>query len=400
VTECSIPFEGFEALYWRLDEKTKQNRLAYSGTIEVTPYCNMKCVHCYVANCHWEENILSYAEICRILDEIAEEGCLWLLLTGGEPFLRKDFLDIYAYAKKKGVFVTIFTNGTLITPEIARYLHDYPPRLVEISIYGATSATHESITGVTGSFKRCLRGIELLLEQGIRLNLKAMAMTLNKHEYWEMKKLAENFGVFFKTDFILNPALDGSRQPCDLRLTPEEVVRFDIEDPERREAWIKTYQSLPELPPCPDTLYVCGAGLAHFHIDSFGRLQPCIIARQPGYDLRQGLFREGWRNFLPSVVTQKQQQSSPCRTCQYRVTCPVCPGWTQLEYGTSEVQPVEYLCQIERLRAIHFGMAGETTDDAVVTDEGALSCPLGKNILPEELCGEQVNPLLKGGGRH
>ncbi len=127
MTECSIPSTGFENLLKRIVEKTGTKRMPIGGIIEVTPYCNMKCVHCYVSHCRWEEHILSYIEFCRIIDEIAEEGCLWLLLTGGEPLQRKDFLDIYTHAKKKGMFVSIFTNGTLVTPDIARYLHDWPP---------------------------------------------------------------------------------------------------------------------------------------------------------------------------------------------------------------------------------------------------------------------------------
>ncbi len=390
MTECSIPSVGFDALYERLTEKRGQSRWASSGSIEVTPYCNMKCVHCYVSHCHWEGHILSYAEFCRILDEVAEEGCLWLLLTGGEPLLRDDFLDIYTYAKKKGIFITIFTNGTLITPDVARYLHDWPPKLVEISIYGATKATHESVTGVTGSFERCLRGIELLVEQGIKLNLKTVVMTLNKHECWEMKKLAKSFGLPFRFDPILNPELDGSRHPYDLRLTPEEVLTLDMEDPDRREEWIKGFQkraSLPKRGPFRDTVYLCGAGRFRFHMDAFGGLQACMITRQPSYDLRHGSFREGWQHFLPGVVEQKLEKPSPCRTCQYRAACVMCTGWAQLEYGTPEEQPIEYLCQLARLRTEVFDVAKKTADNAAAANESALSRPLGEDILPTRRTG-------------
>lgn len=362
MTECPIPSIGLDDFHDSLIAKAGQTRTAYCGTIEVTPYCNMKCVHCYITHCNWNAEILSYAELCHIIDEIAEEGCLVLLLTGGEPLVRNDFLDIYTYAKKKGIFVILFTNGTLVTPEIARYLHDWPPRAVEISIYGATKETYESITGVAGSFECCLRGIELLLEQGINLHLKTMLMTLNKHEYWEMKELAKSYGVKFRLDPIINPALDGSRYPCNLRLSPEEIVRLDIEDPERREGWIEAYSELPKLPLDKDDVFICGAGKRQFHIDALGRLQLCALAREPSYDLRQGTFHDGWHNFLPNVISQKLTQPSPCRSCSYRATCPVCPGWAQLEYGTSIEQPIEFLCEIERLRSEFFSVENNITD--------------------------------------
>jgi radical SAM protein with 4Fe4S-binding SPASM domain len=351
--------------------------MPWTGTIEVTPFCNLKCAHCYISQCHWEGDILSCHELCRILDEAAAEGCLWLLLTGGEPLLRDDFLDIYAHAKRKGMIITIFTNGTLVTPDIARYFHDWSPHLVEISIYGATRSTHEEITGVAGSFERCLKGIELLVKQGIRVTLKTMVMTQNKHEIWEMKKLAKDFGIPFRFDAVINPALDGSRYPCALRLSPEEVVRLDAEDPEYYEAWVKSCQAFLKIPEPRDTLFTCGAGMASFHIDAFGRLQMCTIAREPSYDLRRGSFCQGWRDFLPAILSQKEASPSSCRSCQYRPVCLICPGWGQLEYGTPQEKPIDYLCQIARLRARAFGLEGEIADKATYANKNALSRPLG-----------------------
>ena len=356
MADCSIPIVGLGEFRRHVHDKSKDGRVPLYGTIEATPYCNMKCVHCYISHCKYDEDILSYSEICRVIDEIAEEGCLWLLITGGEPLLRNDFLDIYTYAKKKGMFLSIFTNGTLITPEIARYFKDWTPQLVEISIYGATKAIYESITGVAGSFARCLKGIELLLEQGINLRLKAMLMTINKHEYWDMNKLAESYGLRFRFDPILNPRLDGSRQPCDLRLTPEEVVSYDTDDPKRYNGWLESIPTLVNLPPPTDHLYICGAGRLRFNIDAFGKLSMCTIARQPEYDLRKGSFREGWRNFLDNVVNQRVTKPSLCMKCDVRDLCSICPGWNVLEYGTLDVQPVEYLCQIARLRAKAFNI--------------------------------------------
>ena len=354
MTDCSVPIEGLGDFRRRLNNKYQGGRVPLYGTIEVTPYCNLKCVHCYISHGKYDENILTYPEMCRILDEIAEEGCLWLLLTGGEPFLRNDFLDIYTYAKKKGMFVSIFTNGTLITPEIARYLKVWTPQLLEISIYGATKETYERVTGVEGSYERCLKGIELLLEQGVNLRLKAILMTINKHEYWEINKLTDSFGVPFRFDPILNPRLDGSRQPCEFRLTPEEVVKFDIDDPKRYNGWLESMPNLVRLPQGSNLLYTCGAGRIRFNIDAFGKLSMCVIARQPEYDLRNGSFSKGWRDFLDEVRSRKLTGSSPCVACDLQILCNVCPGWNVLENGKLDVQPVTYLCEMARLRAKAF----------------------------------------------
>ena len=109
-----------------LHQKVNGRRVPISGAIEVTRRCNNRCIHCYNNLPMGDQEALldelTYDEYCRILDEITEAGCLWLLFTGGEIFLRKDFLDIYMYVKKKGLLITLFTNGTLLTPEIADYL--------------------------------------------------------------------------------------------------------------------------------------------------------------------------------------------------------------------------------------------------------------------------------------
>ncbi len=156
-------------------------RIPISGCIEITQRCNNHCVHCYnnlsVGDRQARKAELVLDEYCRILDEIVDAGCLWLLFTGGEIFIRQDFLDIYTYARRKGLLITLFTNGTLISPEIADQLAQSPPFSIEITIYGRTKATYESITKIDGSFERCFNGIHLLMDHKLPLKLKTMAIT-------------------------------------------------------------------------------------------------------------------------------------------------------------------------------------------------------------------------------
>jgi MoaA/NifB/PqqE/SkfB family radical SAM enzyme len=176
---------------------------------------------------------LSYNEHCHLLDQMANVGRLWILYTGGEIFARKDFLDIYIYAKKKGFLITLFTNGTLITPRIANYLLQWRPFSIEITLYGFARETYERLTGISGSYDRCLRGIHLLLERGLPLKLKTVAVSINKHGVGEMKGFAEGLGVGFKFDSMVNPRIDCSRSPLGVRLQPWEIVKMDLEDAER-----------------------------------------------------------------------------------------------------------------------------------------------------------------------
>ena len=125
-----------------LQDRMQAERVAASATIEISRRCPLKCVHCYnnlpMNDSEARSRELDYAEHCRLLDELADEGCLWLLYTGGEIFARRDFLDIYTYAKKKGFIITLFTNGTLVTERIADHLVAWRPFAIEITLYGLT----------------------------------------------------------------------------------------------------------------------------------------------------------------------------------------------------------------------------------------------------------------------
>jgi len=137
--------ERYEAWSLRLHKNGVARRTPLNGTIEVTRRCNLSCAHCYtnlpVGARKAKERELSTKEHSRLIDEMAESGCLWLLFTGGEIFVREDFLDIYSHAKERGLIVTLFTNGTLITPEIADYLAEWRPFSIEVTLYGRTRET-------------------------------------------------------------------------------------------------------------------------------------------------------------------------------------------------------------------------------------------------------------------
>ena len=101
-------------------------QLPLDGTFEMTHRCPLTCAHCYnnlpMGDTAARDRELTRDEHYRLLDELVEAGCMWLLYTGGEIFARRDFLDIYTRARQNGFLITLFTNGTLITPRVADHL--------------------------------------------------------------------------------------------------------------------------------------------------------------------------------------------------------------------------------------------------------------------------------------
>jgi len=364
--DCSRLSEtGYREFSARLHREVVAQRIPIDGTLELTFRCNLRCAHCYcnlsAGDAEARTSELTTLEVKRILDEITEAGCFNLLLTGGEPLLREDFREIYVYAKKKGLLITLFTNGTLITEDVADLLQKYPPFLVDITLYGATSEIYEKVTGVVGSFERFRRGIDLLRERVVPLQLKSMVMTLNYGEFGAMKDFTEQRGLTFRFDPLINPRLDGSMAPCEVRLSPEQVVALDLDDERRIKEFRKSYDEHGSEARNP-FVYYCAAGDGSFSIDPYGRLQLCQMATASSFDLCKGSFREGWTHFLPRMKQVHRGKETRCDHCRIRPLCAHCPAWSELEAG-DPVAPVEYLCRIAQLREKAFGLQDNTAKE-------------------------------------
>jgi radical SAM protein with 4Fe4S-binding SPASM domain len=322
----------------------------------------MNCVHCYNNLPLYDgarSDELTYEEHCRILDQITEAGCFWLLYTGGEIFARPDFLDIYTYAKRKGLLITLFTNGTLITPEAADHLAEWRPFAIEITLYGRTKDTHEQVTRVPGSYAQCMRGIRLLMERRLPLKLKTVAIEPNKHELWDIKRFVEeDLGCEFKFDAMMNARVDHSLGPLAVRLAPEEIVDLDLKDSKRMSA-LKTfcaeYIGLSATAEESSQLYRCSGGLYSFAIDPAGKMTVCGLTQSDAFDLRSAGFKEGWEH-LAGIRQKKVTKQTKCLACGIQALCGMCPVNGELENFDPE-EPVDFMCQVAHLRARALGLS-------------------------------------------
>jgi len=356
----TISYGEFSQTFHR---RTLRQQLPLSGSIEITRRCPLTCVHCYnnlaMSDREASSTELTRDEHFRILDQLADAGCLWLLFTGGEIFARRDFLEIYTYAKRKGFLITLFTNGTMITPRIADYLAEWRPFAIEITLYGRTKDTYERLTGVPGSYEKCLRGIALLLERQLPLALKSVAVTINAHELDAMQAFADELGVGFKFDSMMNPRIDCSQSPLAVRLTPEECVALDLDNPRRVSEWhvvAREFAGQANPPDRADDLYHCGGGVTSFAIDPQGRMSICVLSQQDKYDLRAGSLREGWEVALRQVRARKITLPTKCTACELKSSlCGMCPANGELENGNPE-SPVDFLCRVAHLRAYALGL--------------------------------------------
>ncbi len=352
-------------------KKMEDTRKIFSFDLEITARCNNDCSHCYInlpANDHAiREKELIPAEISRIADEAVALGAVWVLITGGEPLLREDFSEIYLLLKRKGLLVSVFTNATMVRQEHVELFKKYPPRDIEVSVYGATKETYEKVTRRPGSFDAFKRGLRLLEESGVRVRLKAMALRSNYHE---LAKIAEfcraHTKDYYRFDPLLHLRFDGdtARNAGILaeRLTPEETVAIERADSERFGALEKGCKDLIVEELCHtgcDHLFHCGAGNGSFSVSYDGRFRLCssLWAPETMYDLRAGTLSEAWDQTVPrarELRSKEQEFLSTCRKCPIINLCLWCPAHAYLETGRLDGH-VDYFCRVAHARADALG---------------------------------------------
>ena len=342
--------EGNQAFLNRLSSEGRRRRVPMSGGFALTHRCNLACQHCYAGpDRSGREPHVATERWLSLVDEVADAGCLFFLLTGGEPLLHPDFRRVYRHAKERGMYVTVFTNGTLIDDTIMRLFKELPPHAVEISLYGDTAETNDAITGVTGSFDRACRGVERLLEEGMKVRLKSILMKPNLATFSALRALAEEtYGVHFRMDGAMMPRLNGDRAPLALRVSPAAIAEVEMSDSVAREKWLRVQRDGARLNPSP-RLYECGAGVIGFHVDADGMLLPCLTTQNIAYDLKSGSFAAGWDYVVKTMDAQLAAADLECASCSNSVMCGWCPSYSLMENGDAN-RKSEFLCELGKCR--------------------------------------------------
>jgi radical SAM protein with 4Fe4S-binding SPASM domain len=347
--------------------KVREKRIPLSFDLELTARCNMNCRHCYInlpaGDREAQARELSAEEIMNIARQAVEMGALWCLITGGEPLLRDDFPKIYLGLKRLGLLVSVFTNATLISDDHVTLFKRYPPRDIEVTVYGVTKETYEAVTRRSASYIKCVAGLDKLRESGVRIRLKAMALQSNLHEQQAIADFCRAYTKdYFRFDPQLHLRFDGdsvrNEEIRAARLTPEQVVALEEADQERIGALRSKCDTLidEQFTQCRcDHLFHCGAGNGSFNVGYDGRFRLChsLWAEGTTYDLRRGTLAEAWYNFVPQVRdlrSRRQEFLESCRKCALINLCLWCPASAHLETGELD-GTTPYFCAVAHKRA-------------------------------------------------
>ena len=200
---------------------------------EVTRSCNLACVHCRAsAVCEPYAGEFDTEKCKRILDEIATIGNPVIILTGGEPMLRKDIYEIAAYGDRKGLRMVLATNGTLMTETVAENLIKAGIRRVSISIDGPEAESHDAFRRVPGAFAEAMAGIEAMKRVGLEFQINTTITQANIAQIRQIHDLAHGLGAAAHHIFLLVPT-GRAKEMVDQEITPlayEETLNWFYEE--------------------------------------------------------------------------------------------------------------------------------------------------------------------------
>lgn len=360
------PFSTTTKLEERLVLSATHQQIPVGGAFELLPLCNMNCQMCFLRLTPEEMRIQgrmrTVAEWLALAHEGKEAGLLFLLLTGGEPFLYPDFDKLYQGLCKLGFFITINSNGTLITEDLAELLAKHKPRRVNITLYGSSNEIYGKLCGNSQGFTQAMNGIKLLKERGISVKLNGSLVPGNKDDLEKIQLIAKELEIPLEVDtYMFEPI---HKKVCGQaefsRLTAREAAEGFVKVKQEvlsEEEFMKLAKAMSECyhrkgnfeGEVPLEILPCRAGRSSFWINWKGDMTPCVFMDKPAIPVFENGFAKSWeyikqerdKLFMPPV----------CSKCEKRLFCTVCGACAYTETGDFQIRP-EYMCEFtqEKLR--------------------------------------------------
>ena len=353
-----------------LHSRGRRLGLPIAGTFELTARCNFRCPMCYVHQEGQQEQELTAAEWISLARQAVDRGMVFALLTGGEPFLRKDFFEIYDAMRRMGLMVSINSNGSMLRGEILERLLENPPFRINISLYGGCRETYRTMCG-RDAFDDVLQSIRALKEAGVDVSLNLSITPFNCGDLDRIEAIARDLGVPVRaTSYMYPPArLDGTGSK---RLSAADAARYKTEWDLlslERQAFLQRAErmkalSCVEQKDCAvdmDAGVGCRAGGTSFWMTWDGRMLPCGMMPFPEARPLETGFDAAWEEIR--ARTKEIRTPAKCKSCEKREVCSACAAVYVAETGRFDGVP-EYVCEltertVEAMWQAHEGKKGE-----------------------------------------
>lgn len=342
-----------------LYRKASMAGIPLSGTFELTPTCNMDCKMCYVRMSRQEQEAIrplrTAKEWLTLAKKAKESGMLYLLLTGGEPFLHPEFREILTGLAEMGFVISINSNGTMIDETVIEWLKEAAPGRINITVYGTSNETYAKLCGNPNGFTQVDRAIKLLKEAGISVKVNCSLTPYNAKELPDIIYYAHSQGLHVQTATYMFPPI---RKSMDMvgkndRFTPEEAaynmahLEYLLNDKEsflaREDGFSALLEMEDECMEIGDGVR-CRAGRCAFWITWEGKMMSCGMF--PSENARN-VFEEGFDEVWEAVKKETEAIRLPvkCAGCSIKDQCKTCAAMVVTETGCFDKVP-EYRCQM------------------------------------------------------
>ena len=315
---------GFTDL--EIAEAIKKRQLL-SIEIEFSSRCNLKCSYCYAEKSLFRDDELDLEEMYDVISQAKALGARKIIYLGaGEPFLDKKLEPIIHYVHKLGLDHIIFTNGTVINPQEARFLYEHKV-VVVVKHSSNDEATFDRLSGGKGAFKSMKRGMKFLTEAGYpdeshHLGIESIISVDNIHEIPTMWRWARHNNIIPYIECVTRKGGGASQN----KLAPDkEPTRILFQELSRidREEFSFVWDPFP-----PIAGFACKRHLYSCIVNSQGFVQPCV-----GVDIQVGNIRQEKLGTIlqNSPVLKDLSQiyntiKGPCKTCEHNGECYGCRG--------------------------------------------------------------------------
>ena len=345
-----------------LHMKASRTKTPISGTFELSPLCNMDCKMCYIKMSKEKQESIARLrtkeEWIELAQKAKKKGMLFLLLTGGEPFLVKDFKELYIELHKMGFCISINSNGTMIDEDVIEWLKHYPPMRINMTLYGASNETYGRLCNNPKGFTQVTKAISLLKENNIQVKLNCSVTPYNKDNLKQMMDFAQEHDLVIQATSYMFPPLRKDKTKIG------QNNRFNAEDAAFYGAYISAYSNGFDrfkdyiesgqlaLYDADDDCGVvegdhmrCRAGITSFWMTWEGKMLPCGMIPDKGKDPWEVGFDEAWEN-AKNIVSEIKLPVK-CAGCGKKDECKACAAMVYTETGTYDKVP-QYRCEMTK----------------------------------------------------
>ena len=314
----------------QLFRTARKDFVPLGSILELTPRCTLDCKMCYVHLTEEQMNgrkELTGDQWISIIDQAMENGTLFVLLTGGECLMHKDFKKIYLHLREKGAIVSINTNGTIMNDEWFDFFVKNPPARFKITLYGMSEDAYEKVTG-RREFTRVRDNILKLKNAGFSVKLAVTVCKYNYEETLDIIRFATDNGLEYSIDMAMHQANENTgRDVNDYELSGEQIADMDRRIMLMRGKKLFVNEPVCELPARMDDSEThkrlrCGAGRQIFSVGWTGNMYPCLWIQNQPQNLLEKSFEEAWKEC--NRIVEEYTMPMECDGCRYVKACSPC----------------------------------------------------------------------------